>query len=306
MVKGRISFIILTYKSFKGIYDTLESVFIQDYPDIEIIISDDGSPDADEELDKIELFIETKKTVNISNVIIRRGKENLGTVKNINEAIKLSTGEYIKDIGADDTLAEKDVLSKYKRFLDDNGLLICCSKLLGIKDNGERVYKLASCADDYDVLEKMSPFELRNRLFQRNCLPAPAIFVKRELYERYGLYPEEYRLIEDYPYWLRLCAKGVKIGFLDERLVEYKLSGVSSAGHYSEMFMKDLKLIYENEIFPYDKRYGIFQKIYNQFKRDGLSTYMAKAKWNEYSTGKKFRVGLRYFPFFLYIKLFMK
>ena len=43
MQKGLISFVIPIYRNFEGVYDTLKSVFVQDYPNIEIILSDDGS-----------------------------------------------------------------------------------------------------------------------------------------------------------------------------------------------------------------------------------------------------------------------
>lgn len=306
IIKGLISFIILTYKNFDGIYDTLDSLFEQDYPEIELVISDDCSPDADTILDDIEDYINANKSVNIKNVIIRRGAVNLGTVKNINEAIRLSSGEYIKDLGAEDTMVDSGVLTRYKDFLDNNNLLICCAKLQGITENGEKVNNLASCEEDYDTLRSYSPLELRDRLFVRNCLPAPAFFMKRELLDTYGMYPEEIRLIEDYPYWLHLCTKGVKIGFMDERLINYKLNGISSAGHYSKMFMDDMLIIYEKYIFPYDKRFGVFQKFYNQLKRDGLNTYIALAEWEDYSFGRKIANGIRYGIFFIYIKLFMK
>lgn len=304
--KGLVSFIILTYRNFEGIYDTLDSLFEQDYPNIELIISDDCSPNAKETLDSIEEYISKNKSDNIKNIIIRRGNVNLGTVKNINEAIKLSSGEYIKDLGAEDTMVDSHVLSRYREFLDNNNLLICCSKLRGVTESGEIIYKLASCEDDYDTLRSYSPLELRDRLFARNCLPAPAFFMKRELLDTYGMYPEQIRLIEDYPYWLHLCTQGVKIGFMDERLINYKLNGVSSGGRYSSIFINDLMKIYEEFIFPYDKRYGVFQGLYNQFKKDGLNTYMAIALWDEYSMGQKIRKVLRYGIFFIYIKLFMK
>ena len=105
MTKDLISFIILTYRNFDGIYDTLDSVFKQDYPMIEIIISDDASPNASEELPKIREYIDLHKGDNITNVIINAIKENGGTVKNMNQALKLANGEYIKDLGAEDNPA---------------------------------------------------------------------------------------------------------------------------------------------------------------------------------------------------------
>lgn len=303
MTKDLISFVIMTYKNFDGIYDTLDSVFRQDYPMIEIIISDDGSPNAKEELPKIEAYINEHKTPNIVNVIINAIPENVGTVKNNNQALKLANGEYIKDLAAEDVLNDTNVLSKYKKFLDDSGCLVCVAKVRGVDENGNYHYNLASCEDNYKLLASYTPQQLRERLFRRNCLPAPAFFVKKELFEKHGYYSEETRLIEDYPYWLHLCEEGVKIAFFDERLIDYKLTGVSSAGHYSKMFMNDMLVIYEKHIFPYDKRFGIFQGFYNALKRGGLNAYIAIADWEDSSFMKKVQYVLKYGLFFAYIKL---
>ena len=303
MTKDLISFIILTYKNYDGIYDTLDSVFLQDYPYIEIVISDDGSPNADIELPKVEKYIRENKTDNIVNVIINKMEENVGTVKNINAAIRLSNGEYIKDLGAEDTLNCSNALSKYKEFIDESGCLICVSKLRGVDEAGNYYLKLASCEDDYDSLRKMTPLQLRDRLFVRNCLPAPGFFFKKELFDKHGYYPEDTRLIEDYPFWLYLCEKNVKFAFLDDRLIDYKLTGVSSAGHYSKMFMEDMLIIYDKYIYPNDKRYGIFQTLYNSLKKCGLNAYIAIAEWEEYSFLKKIISCIKYGMFFIYIKL---
>lgn len=303
MIKGRISFILLTYRNFEGVTDTLDSVFSQNYPDIEIIISDDCSPDANEKLDEICRYVDKHKGSNITEFKMRRGELNVGTVKSLNLAIKMSTGEYIKILGAEDTFVDNNTLTKYKLFLDKSGCLICCSKLQGVTPTGEIKTQLASCEDNYDALRSYSPLELRDRLFKRNCLPAPAFFFKRELFEKYGYYPESIRLIEDYPYWLMLCSQNVRFAFCDERMINYKLSGISSAGSYSKAFMEDMMKIYEIFIFPYDKRFGILQPAYNHLKKEGLGAYMAIAKWKEYSVLQKTGAYIRYGVFFLYIKL---
>lgn len=93
------------------------------------------------------------------------------------------------------------------------------------------------------------------------------------------------------------------MAFLDERLVNYRLSGVSSAGRYSRMFMDDLLVIYDKYIFPYDKRFGIFQPFYNFLKRAGLHAYIALADWEGYSMAEKVKATLKYGVFFVYIKI---
>ena len=301
MEQGLISFIILAYRNIEGIIPTVRSVFEQDYPNIEIIISDDCSPNYEEDIVKVRDFIDKNRTENIRRVVYHHFEENQGTVKNANNAYRLAQGMYIKDLGAEDTLAGPDVLSRYVRFLEESGKEICFARLQGITPDGRIVKSLASCADDYTEYRKMTPLQLRDQLFVRNFLPAPAWFARKSLFEQYGCYDERIRLIEDYPYWIHLCTEGVSFGFMDDVMINYQLSGVSSTGHYGKAFMEDMYKIYENNIFPYDKRYGILQPAYNMLKKAGLNAYMDRAKWEEYSAGQKALAWIRHGVFFAYI-----
>lgn len=301
MEQGLISFLILSYRNIEGIIPTVRSVFEQDYPKIEIIISDDGSPNYEADIGKVRDFIEANRTENIRRVVYYHFEENQGTVKNANNACRLAQGEYIKDLGAEDTLAGPDVLSRYVRFLEESGKQICFARLQGVAPDGRIVKSLASCADDYTEYRKMTPLQVRDQLFVRNFLPAPAWFARKSLFEQYGYYDERIRLIEDYPYWIHLCTEGVSFGFMDDVMINYQLSGVSSTGSYGKAFMEDMYKIYENNIFPYDKRYGILQPVYNMLKKAGLNAYMDRAKWADYSFGQKALAWIRHGAFFAYI-----
>ncbi|MDD3415400.1 MAG: glycosyltransferase [Lachnospiraceae bacterium] len=296
-----VSVIILSYINFDGIYFTLDSIFNQTYPDIEIVISDDGSPNYAENIDRIKKYIEINRGSNIKNVIYNEISQNSGTVKNINSAIVQSTGKYIKLISVDDGLSRNDALEIYVDFLANSKYEICFAKMRGVQPNGKYLYKLASCEDDYDELRRLSPDKTKNKLFGKNFLPAPALCVKRTLFDKYGLFHETTRLIEDYSYWIYLCSQDVRFGYIDDILIDYKLSGISSAGSYGVSFLKDLFVIYDQYIFPHDKRYGAFQPIYNLLKKAGLATYMAKANWKNYSFYQKVVASIKYAPFFLYI-----
>ena len=64
-----LSMIVLSYKNIPGIYETLESILNQSYSDIEIIISDDATPDFKSEIPSIQKYIEENGKQNIKNVI---------------------------------------------------------------------------------------------------------------------------------------------------------------------------------------------------------------------------------------------
>lgn len=277
-----ISVLILTYNNFEGIYPTLDSVFQQEYPNIQIVISDDGSLRFGLERPSIERYINDHASSNITSVVIKSLHVNKGTVANTNSALGYAKGDYVISLAPEDTFVSSRTLRSYVDYMSCNkDCDICFGKLRGVTPNGEYRYQLLSCDTDYDKLAAFDNAQTLNHLFKRNFLPAPAAFFRKSTYEKYGKHDEDIRLIEDYPYWIAVMLSGGKFGYLDQYTVDYSLTGVSSGGEYSSAFIDDMFKIYEKYIFPNDMRFGAFQPLYNNLKRWGLSYYAAKAKWGE-------------------------
>lgn len=295
-----LSLIIISYRNTEGIYETIDSAFHQTYSPIEIVVSDDGTPGFTEAKADIQKYAEENMPSNVTRIKIMASRENQGTVKNINQALDEAQGDYIKILAAEDCFAKQTALQTYVDFLRSSDFEICFAKMEGITLEGEIRKKLTSCEYDYEKLSRFTPEDMEKRLFSRNCLPAPAWCAKRSLFEKYGNFPSGIRLIEDYPFWLYLSHEKVQFGFIDEVLIYYRLSGVSSAGCYSEVFMADMYKIYDDYIFPYDTRYGIFQSAYNRLKMAGLNYYMTKARWSSLPTLGKVAARVKYAPFSIY------
>lgn len=295
-----VSILVLSYRNVDGLFPTLESILEQDYPNIEIIVSDDGTEGFGSFIPELNSFVSDRNRGNVFAVDIYTLESNMGTVKNANLAVSRAHGRYIKTISPDDRFAKTDAVARYVRFMREEKCLVAFAKLRGVDDAGNYVNKLASCDDDYDTLRKLSPEQILNRLYARNFLPGAAEFFDCKIFEKYGLFPEKIKLIEDYSYWLHLAGEGVRFGFLDEVLIDYRLSGVSSAGHYGEAFMEDMYAIYDEYIFPNDTRFGLAQPLYNKLKRWGLDYYMAKARVEELSGPVNLLNKIRYSPFALF------
>ncbi len=298
-----VSVLILSYNNLDGVRETVDSVFRQDYPDVELVLSDDASADFAEKRPALSEYIESRRTGNIRNVVWVTHEKNVGTVRNSNDAVRASGGDFLLALASEDTLAHPQVLSHMVRQLEESGEKVCFGRLRGVTPDGRFVDHLLSCESDYGLLKSYTVEQTRNRLFSRNFLPGACAMKTRGLYEENGLYPESVRLIEDYPYWLILTKNGVKFTYLDEVSVLYRLSGVSSAGHYSEAFMKDMFVIYDRYIFPYDRRFGPLQGFYNLLKRGGLRYYLARARWEKMSAGQRLLARVRYLPFFVFTGL---
>ena len=292
-----LSVLLLSYNNLSSAFVTLDSVFRQDYPALELVLSDDASRDFEEWQPRIDAYIREHRPENLTDVLWVSHPENVGTVRNMNDAIRASHGEYIFSISPDDVLFHEKALSHLIQALETSGREIVFGKMRGITPEGKTVDYLLSCESDYTLLKSYSVEQTRNRLFSRNFLPAPAKLMTRKLFEMNGLYPESIRLIEDYPYWLTLTKNGVPFAYLDEVILLYRLNS-SGGGVYGEAFMDDMFKIYDQFIFPYDRRFGPLQGIYNLLKRHGLQFYQARARWSKLSPGKRIWYRIRYAPFY--------
>lgn len=88
---------------------------MQSYENIELIISDDGSPEFSVELPKLKKFVEENNRGNITSIVFNSIPVNVGTVKNLNRAIDLSTGKYVKTIAAEDVFTHQRCSSSFCR-----------------------------------------------------------------------------------------------------------------------------------------------------------------------------------------------
>src|ERR1700733_15203748 len=107
MTAPLVSVLIPCYNAEKFIGETIESIMRQTWPEIEVIVVDDGSQDGSTRV--IERFAGGK--------LIRQA--NLGAAAARNRAYNTSTGGYIQFIDADD-LIEPDKIERQMARLVDN------------------------------------------------------------------------------------------------------------------------------------------------------------------------------------------
>ena len=113
----------------------------QDYPNIEIVISDDGTPGFEECAPLLVAHVE-KHSEPRRSLVLNPIKVNAGTVKNVNSAIRLAHGRYIKTISPDDAFSVDCAISDYVKFMEENDYLVCFAKMRGVGEDGT-VYRLS-------------------------------------------------------------------------------------------------------------------------------------------------------------------
>ena len=80
-----VTVIIFSYNNLKYLRQAIDSVLMQDYEQIQLIVSDDGSAHFD--LQAVRQYIERKKRDNIKEYLVRTNGRNLGTVRQLNRAL---------------------------------------------------------------------------------------------------------------------------------------------------------------------------------------------------------------------------
>lgn len=97
-------------------------------------------------------------------------------------------------------------------------------------------------------------WELFQTLAVSNIVSAAGTLLRKAFFTELGGFDEDYRLLEDWPAWLRLAREGYEIPLLDRVTCLYGAGGVSSQNlnaYCAPELQKDMALCYEKEILPY-------------------------------------------------------
>lgn len=281
------SVIVLTYKKFENIKNNLESILGQSYQNIEIIISDDGSENFDR--NKIDNILKNKKQ-NIKKIKIIEHKINQGTVKNFNHAIKESEGEYILPLSQDDTFYSKDSILEIVKELEYKLII---SGLRVTKADEEKELPTLIQREEYNKSEN----KYKHILNGENIFSGASTYYNRKIFKKYGYFDENQRLVEDYPYYLKLLREGEKIEILEKKLIYYGEDGVSTSAQKNKYFYLDFSKIYKREVsynegflkrkllflselnyIRYTKRYYRLKKEFIKFKYLDVYLKMKKSR----------------------------
>ena len=256
MSNPTISLIVLSYNNSQYIRGMIDSIIDQDYREIELVISDDGSKDFSAR--GIETYIARRSPARSAKTRVNHNTTNLGIVKNVEIALKLCSGKYVMTLAADDELYSSDTISRlvseFEKFDDDVGVLasqsVMCEEDLRVTDRlfTEKRFAEVINSDDLPLLFS----ELSLQCF----IAAPAVVFRRSALVKIGTLADKYTMIEDWPAYLRLARAGVRFKYRDILSVKHREGGISHGNSNNTFsayknYRRDFITLYENEIIPY-------------------------------------------------------
>lgn len=268
------SVIILSYENFNLIYETIDSVIYQTYENIEILVADDGSNNFPE--DEICKYIMSHRLLNIVNVNVYSNEKNLGTVKNLNTAIKKSTGKYIIPLASDDVFTNSKVLSEIVAKLNTSQTgMICCRRILC--DEMMTPIRYMPTIFHHKKIKSLDTAMKQHKAFARGefyeMASGSATYYLRETLYSDGLFNEDYRLLEDWPHYLEVTNKHIIETAYDIVSIKYRCGGIS--GKASPIIIADYVKMMEKEIAENIHKYNLLMVRYLRFR---LEVFLNKRK----------------------------
>jgi glycosyltransferase involved in cell wall biosynthesis len=204
----KISIITAVFNGSETIADAINSLNSQSYKDIEHIVIDGISTDS------------TLKIVRAlaKDATLISERDN-GIYDALNKGIKLSTGEIVGFLHADDFFANDNVLADIALAFEDSEVDAVYGDLLYVgKKNEEKIIRRWK-SSDFD----------KDLLLAGWMPPHPTLFVRRKWYERISFFDDSYRISADYASVLKLFSvPNFNAIYLNKILVKMRVGGVSN------------------------------------------------------------------------------
>lgn len=262
-----VSVVVLAYRSADTIVQTLDSIKNQTYPDIELIITDDCSPDNTVEV--VRQWMKDNEGT-LKDIKLVTSDKNTGLPANINRGLKAATGVYYKGIAGDDCMKE-DAIARYVEFCKENPGKFPIAKVHLFTDTDENASDKfpdvqSYCDRCYDFAKKDYK-EQYEMLLMQNCIVAPsATFYTMDFVRKVGGYDEHYRWFEDYPMNLKVMHEGYGFGLIDEETVWYRMSEKSVTASQQLRLKKTEMELFFRQKFRYMVQNGMGWEAVKQCK----------------------------------------
>jgi len=234
-VKPLVSVIITTYNRTTWLEEALQSCLTQSYPNLEIIIIDDGSKDSSahqlsESFPKVQYYWQPN--------------QGLGGARNT--GIYLSKGEFIQFLDDDDLLEPSSIAEKMVVFSKKQNCGAVYSDLYLAQESG----KIIGCY--YDGQKRPLPQgNIFSSLLRKNFIPVHALLWRKSVLQQAGNFPIRSGA-EDWECLVR-ASEFAEFSFLDQPLGYYRLHGKNMTFDYLQQLRGDAKVqqvIFASQQFP--------------------------------------------------------
>ena len=217
----KISLITACYNSAATIRTCFDSVLSQQGVVLEYIVVDGGSKDAT--VDIIKEY-STRSTCSTRFEFRWLSEPDQGMYDAINKGVKMATGDIVGILNADDMFEGPDTLAHvvegFNHVEQVEQVDAVYADIRFVKDDLQTTSR-------YYSAKRWKPWMLQ----WGKMPPHPSVYIRRELFDRLGLYKLGYDIAADYELLIRYLRKaGIKTRYLNECVVRMRMGGKSTRG----------------------------------------------------------------------------
>ncbi len=225
----KVSIIVSVFNNKNTIAAAINSIILQDYDDIECIVVDAGSTDGTVEIikgfgDRINTFI---------------SEPDKGIYDGLNKGVSLATGDVIAFLHSDDAYADRGIISTVVDQFDINIQGVYGDLLYTDKVDMDKIFRYWKSCD-------FSP-----SLLSKGWMPPhPTLFLRCEVYQKYGTFDTSFKIAGDYDFMLRILKDNIVVKYLPQVVYKMRVGGESnrSIKNILNKSKEDLRAMRKNEI----------------------------------------------------------
>ncbi|HLL48534.1 MAG TPA: glycosyltransferase family 2 protein, partial [Longimicrobiaceae bacterium] len=204
----RVTVVVPSFNQGRFIEETLRSVLLQGYPDLELIVMDGGS--TDETVDVLRRY-EPWLTYWVS-------ERDRGQTHAINKGLERATGEVFGYLNSDDLLMPGALHAVAAGFREHPEADVVYGRCVYIAEDGTEQFTVQGRVTGF-----LDYLQIWKRLFEREFLTQPEVFCRTRSIVEAGGFREELRSVMDLEMWLRLLARGHRFQAVDAPVAKFRL-----------------------------------------------------------------------------------
>lgn len=243
-----VSILIPAYNVEHYVTEAIKAVMAQTYPNLEIIVIDDGSQD---------------DTFSILNNLARQDKRirlyrndtNIGLIRTLNKGIDIASGEYIARTDADDITKPDWIYNIVKQLILHPDVMAMSAHLIKMPESTSIQTEKNPNSDIYHL--PLTHEEIYREMLFRNPMNHSAIILHTSVFREYGLrYDENYPHAEDYKLWFEISKIG-RLANFNQPLLYYRIHPTQVSCSKQKIQKQTARKIRREVINHYLAAYGI-------------------------------------------------
>lgn len=216
-----ISVIIPAYNSERYLRAAVDSALSQTYAPVEVVVVNDGSTDGTATI-----------LAEYGDRIRAISQRNGGSSAACNAGVAAARGKWVAFLDADDEWLPRKLELQMER-CGASPISHTDSVCFGDGIDGEVVRSSFEPGHSGQVLK---------RLLVGNFITKSSVMMLRDVYLEFGGFPETELAVEDWPFFLQVCAR-YELGYLPEQVVRYRVHATSKSMQARRMMASHLKII---------------------------------------------------------------